>query len=138
MKTWKIGGVVILVAACFFGGLYGGPLARGAYARLFPEPQFTTGDFSQIHAEAGSPVVLFSTSTCPYCKQTREMFAKAGVPYVDYVIDTSDLAKQKFQQLSGVGVPLIYIGDRRIRGFREPAIKDALANLGAPRKTPSS
>jgi glutaredoxin len=138
MKTWKIGGVVTIIAACFLGGLYGGPIARGTYARLFPEPPFTTGNFSQLHAEAGSSVVLFSTSTCPYCKQTREMFAKAGVTYVDYMIDTSDVAKQKFQQLSGVGVPLIYIGDRRIRGFREPAIKDALAVLGAAKKAPDS
>lgn len=121
-----------LLCACFCAGLYGGPLARAAYAHLFPTPEFRTGEFSQIHRDAGAQVVLFSTSVCPYCKQARTLLRDKNVAFVDYVIDESDDANAKFKQLGGVGVPLLYIGDRSISGFRESAINDALALLHTP------
>ena len=132
MRALRFFTLLVLITACFAAGLYGAPMGRAAYARLFPEPAFRTGDYSQLHAEAGSTVVLFSTSTCPYCKQTRELLNSAHVSFVDYDIE-KDTGKAKFKQLGGVGVPLLYIGDREIHGFREVVIKDALAQLGKER-----
>lgn len=133
MRALRFFTVLVLIAACFAAGLYGAPMGRAAHARWFPEPAFRTGDYSQLHAEAGSTVVLFSTSTCPYCKKTRELLNDAHVSFVDYDIESSDTGKAKFKQLGGVGVPLLYVGDREIHGFREVAIKDALAQLGKER-----
>jgi len=121
-----------ILMACFIGGLFGAPLARVTYARLFPPPEFVAGDYSKLYAEAGKPVVLFSTSTCPYCKKTRALFDAAGVQYADYVIDESESAEQKFKDLGGSAVPLVFIGQREIRGFREAAIRNALALTRSP------
>jgi glutaredoxin len=129
MRTLRFLTLLVVIATCFVAGLYGAPLGRSAYARLFPEPAFRIGDYSKLHDEAGSTVVLFSTSTCPYCKKTRELLNGAHVSFVDYDIESSEAGKAKFKQLGGVGVPLLYVGNREIHGFREVAIKDALAQL---------
>lgn len=127
MRIAKIFTTFFLVVSCFAGGLYGAPMASFAYHRLLPEPQFKSGDFSALHTRARSQVVLFSTSICPYCKKTRELFDTQHIAYVDYIVDQSKEAEELFDQHGGGGVPLIYIGAREIRGLREPAIYAALA-----------
>ena len=43
--------------------------------------------------------------------------------------DRSEADAAEFQKLGGQYVPVIYIGERRIAGFREQAIDDALAEI---------
>lgn len=138
MRAVRIILASIVIAACFAAGLYGAPAFRSAYSRIFPEPAFRSGDFAKLHEDANNAVVLFSTSTCPYCRKTRELLEAQGVPYKDYIIDTSADAKARFEAAGGVAVPLIYIGDREIRGFRESAISDALAALHGASRAPAS
>ena len=116
-----------LVAAFLCAGLYAGPWVRAAYTRLFPEPEFVTGQFDAIYRDAGKPVVMFSSSTCPFCKKARELFAREHVDYVDLVIDESPDAAARFKALGGGGVPQIFVGARHITGFREQVIRDSLA-----------
>lgn len=129
MRAIQIAGAIVLLALCFASGLYGAPLARTAYQRWFPEPAYRSGNYAQLHADAHSDVVLFSTSECPYCKQARALLTERGVPFTDYVIDKSAEAEKRFAAAGGVAVPLLYIGNRRIRGFSAATISDALAAL---------
>lgn len=131
MKTLKVLSLIGILALCFAGGLYGGPIVRTTYSRIFPKPAYVTGDYGKLYADAGHPVVLFSTSTCPYCKKTRALFDQEGIAYVDYVTDKSAVAEKKFRELDATAVPLIYIGNRKISGFNETTIKAALALLPA-------
>ena len=72
-------------------------------------------------------VVMVSTSTCPYCALARAYLDQAKVEYRDFVIDQSADAQQQFQALGGGKVPLLFIGNRRIVGYREDTIRDSLA-----------
>lgn len=129
MKRLRVLLLIALVPACFVGGLYGGPWLRQAYAAIFPEPEYRTGDYSALYAEAGKQVVMFSTSTCPYCKRARDLLALEGVAYREYIVDQSAQARKQFLHRGGGAVPLIYVGDREIRGFRENAIRESIASL---------
>ena len=120
----------LLVPAFFVIGLQVGPRLAGWYHATFPPPAYTTGDHAALYAQAGKPVVLYATSTCPYCAKVRKLFAERHVAYTEYQIDKSADANRDFLARKGIGVPLLYIGDRRIDGFREAAIVDALAALG--------
>ncbi|MBS0582290.1 MAG: glutaredoxin family protein [Proteobacteria bacterium] len=120
---------ILTLGACFTAGLYGVPAVYSGYKHLFPDPEFQSGDFSAIRAQAGSEVVLFTTSTCPYCKKAREMLDARHIKYVDYTIDKSIGAEKLFEQQGGGAVPLIYIGNRKIRGLRESAVLDALSTI---------
>ena len=62
-------------------------------------------------------VVLYSTSTCPYCKMTRAFLAKHQVPYVEMDIERSRVALQQYDQLGGGGVPILVVNDKIIRGY---------------------
>lgn len=137
MRFIKLLPPLAFLIACFLGGLYGGPLAKIVYAKVFPTPAFITGDYSDIYAKAGQPVVLYSTSTCPYCKKVRALFAKEGISYTDYVVDKSNAATASFIKLGGGAVPMIFIGNRKIVGFNEASIQsaiDLLSRKGAPAK----
>jgi mycoredoxin len=120
---------ILLIPAFFLAGLYAGPGLIGAYHAVFPPRQFTTGDHAALYAKAGKPVVMYATIACPYCAKARSLFAEQGVEYTEYQIDKSEAANAEFLAKGGIGVPLLYIGERRIDGFREGAIREALASL---------
>ncbi|MEO5627158.1 MAG: glutaredoxin family protein [Dokdonella sp.] len=127
--------IVPLVALA--AGVVAAPHSRAQYERMFPEPAYVSGDFLALYREAGKPVVMFSTSTCPYCKRTREWLASANVDYRDYVVDQSDDARKRFEHVDGGPVPLLFIGDRRIVGFREDTLRESLALLKPPPASPT-
>jgi glutaredoxin len=133
--------LLVVSLAVAFGVGYGAPrLATAARDRWFPEPPFTTGDFSAVRAEAGSDVVLFATSTCPYCAKARHLLDTRKVDYRAVLIDASEAASRRFHDLGGTVVPLLFVGDRRIAGYREDVIVASLdARLvpsGAPQGAP--
>ncbi|PNS09833.1 glutaredoxin family protein [Solilutibacter silvestris] len=126
IKKMLLNGLVM--AACLAAGLWLGPLARVAYERAFPLPLYITGDYSDVYSKSNAQVVIFSTSTCPHCRDAKRLLGALGVTYRDFVIDQDSDAKGRFKVLNGDGVPLLFIGDRRILGFREGVIRDALKN----------
>lgn len=71
-------------------------------------------------------VVMYSTQTCGYCRKAKSFFKKYNIKYTEYDVDSSKQAHQKYKALNGDGVPLIYIGNHRISGFDEAAIRNAL------------
>jgi len=129
MLRWIL--AAVLLPAFFTAGLVLGPQAAKAWRTAFPPPEFTTGDFSAVHAAAQNRVVLYATATCPYCASTRQLLDTAGVTYREYLIDESEPAKAEFARLGGRVVPLLFVGERRIAGYREQTIRDALAALNA-------
>ncbi len=71
-------------------------------------------------------VILYATSTCGYCKMTRELFAEYDVEYTEYDIERSYDGREQYDKLRGRGVPLIVINDEIIRGFNKQSILKAL------------
>ncbi len=118
-----------LLCGCLIAGFAIGPGIRGFYERLFPQPAFVRGDYSALYRSAGKPIVVFTTSTCPYCRRARELLVAAHADFRDFVIDLSDADEQRFIALGGESVPTLYIGDRRIVGLREDTIRESLALL---------
>ncbi len=95
------------------------------------EPQILeTGDYQEYFAQTGSKVVLFGTSTCPFCVKAREYFADNGVEFADLVVDKDAAAGKLFWQLDSDTVPVILIGQKRINGFSPSDIELALDALG--------
>ena len=123
---------LLLIPAFFAVGLYLGPKLSSAYRTVFPPAEFATGDHAALYAKAGNDVVMYATTTCQYCAKVRKLLAEEGVKYTEYQIDKSEAANAEFIAKGGIGVPLLYIGARRIDGFREPVIREALKAIGTP------
>jgi glutaredoxin len=103
-----------------------GPPLRQMFDQLFPEPIYVTGNYTALYKQTGKHVVMFSTSTCPYCERARTYLRQANVDYQDFVIDLAPSAKQQFKELGGSRVPVLFIADRRIIGFHEDTIRESL------------
>ncbi len=73
-----------------------------------------------------SPVIMYGTRWCPYCKKARDYFKRHQISYIEYDIEASAENLEKFRALNGHGVPLILVGERRMQGFNPRAFEALL------------
>ena len=77
-----------------------------------------------------SQVVLFSTSTCSWCRRAKRYLRENRVRFKEVNIERDPKASQDLLKKTGqMGVPVIKIGGRWIVGFDQPAIEKELARL---------
>jgi len=89
------------------------------------------GVYAAIHFNGGSPfekniaatlapdneVVMYSLTTCPYCREKRQWMTRAGIPFREYFIDSDQARRQELDGLmashnvppGGIGTPIIYV-----------------------------
>ena len=73
-------------------------------------------------------VTIYSTPTCHFCHEAKDLFTANSVPFTDYNVAT-DLEKRKemIQKSGQMGVPVIYVGDELIVGYDESRLRELLA-----------
>lgn len=56
-------------------------------------------------------IVIYSTTTCPYCKMTKDYLNQKGVTFEEKLVDQDETARQEMTSLSGgfLGVPFIVV-----------------------------
>ncbi len=65
-------------------------------------------------------VTLYSTQTCPYCRQAEKFLTARGVAFKNIDVTTDDAMRARLVELSGMRtVPQIFIGDRSIGGYTD-------------------
>ena len=73
-------------------------------------------------------VVLFSTSTCSWCRRAKRYFKEHGVPLKEINIERDQQAARDIVRKTGqTGVPVIKIGSSWIVGFDRERIDKELA-----------
>ncbi|MFA6300788.1 MAG: glutaredoxin domain-containing protein [Candidatus Paceibacterota bacterium] len=73
-------------------------------------------------------VIIYSTTTCPYCVMAKDYFKKKGVAYEDKNVGVDRAAGQEMVTKSGqMGVPVIDINGEIIVGF-QPEVFEELLN----------
>ncbi|UGQ47116.1 glutaredoxin family protein [Massilia endophytica] len=118
-----------LKSLLMYGLVLAAGLIVGVGAAKLPkllERPYQQGDFSTHYAEAKTQVVVYGTTTCPYCAKTREYLGQHKVAFADFNVDKSESARKKYSELKVKSVPAILIGDRLIMGFKPDAIDAAL------------
>jgi glutaredoxin 3 len=75
-----------------------------------------------------SKVLLFSTSTCSWCRRAKRYFKERRVPFKEINIERDQTAARDIVRKTGqTGVPVIKIGGRWIVGFDRERIEKELA-----------
>ena len=73
-------------------------------------------------------VVLFSTSTCSWCRRAKRYFKEQGVPFKEINVERDPQAARDIVRKTGqTGVPVIKIGGAWIVGFDKERIDRELA-----------
>ena len=66
-------------------------------------------------------IVMFSTTSCPYCAKTRALFNSLNVEWCEKDINKSASDAAIFSKIGGRGVPVTVIGDTTIHGYNPDA-----------------
>jgi glutaredoxin len=75
-----------------------------------------------------SKALLFSTSTCSWCRRAKRYFKERGVPLKEINIEgDEDAARDIVRKTGQTGVPVIKIGSRWIVDFDKEQIDKELA-----------
>lgn len=77
-----------------------------------------------------SPVIVYSTTWCAYCKMLKKYLSDKGVSYVEKDIEKDAAAHSELMEKIGGnfrGVPVADVHGSIILGFDRPAIDEALA-----------
>lgn len=77
-------------------------------------------------------VKIYSTPTCPYCKQAKEFFKEKGVKFTDVDVSKDQKAQEEMVKKSGqMGVPVIDINGTVVVGFDRAKIESLLGKKKA-------
>ena len=75
-----------------------------------------------------SKVLVFSTSTCSWCRRAKRYFKESRVPFKEINIERDrDAAGEIVRKTGQTGVPVIKIGNKWIVGFDREKIDKELA-----------
>jgi len=80
--------------------------------------------------EGATKVVVYTSNGCGWCTKAMNYLKKNNIEYDERNISEDTDYRQEFQELGGRGTPLILVGDNKIYGFNEKAIKMALKQVG--------
>ncbi|MHB9037438.1 MAG: glutaredoxin family protein [Armatimonadota bacterium] len=73
-------------------------------------------------------VAVYSTPTCPYCRQAKDYLKEKGVEFTDYNVATDLDARNAMVQKSGqLGVPVIDVDGHIVVGFNRQKIDELIA-----------
>jgi len=77
-------------------------------------------------------VRIFSTPTCPYCKQAKEFLSSKGVSFEDIDVSSNPEGLKEMKNITRGArtVPVIVIDDMVIVGYEETDIAKTLKEKG--------
>jgi len=73
------------------------------------------------------PVVIYTTTSCPYCRSAKAWFSARGVPYTEVDVTGDDAARASLVERSDGQrtVPQIFVGDVHVGGYTDLVALDA-------------
>ena len=72
-------------------------------------------------------VIIYSTSTCPWCIRAKQFLKDNNVQYADFDVSSNSEKAEEMTQKSGqMGVPVLDIEGTIIVGFDKEKIKQSL------------
>ena len=72
-------------------------------------------------------VVVYTSSTCPYCTLAKDYLDEKGVEYSVKNVQKDPEARKELMAMGHMGVPVVLIGDEEIVGFDKSKIDLALS-----------
>ena len=92
----------------------------------------------QQHRVVAQDVVMYTTSTCPYCAQARQWLQANHVPFVECNIERSVSCSSEFERQGAPGVPLMQVRSQWRIGFDPEWLVLALQTQNTKPRTDTS
>ena len=79
-----------------------------------------------------APVVMYTTSWCPYCERARRLLSSKGAQFSEIDVESAPEKRAEMQTRSGRRtVPQIFIGEQHVGGSDDLAALEAAGKLDA-------
>jgi len=88
--------------------------------------QFAPKKVPQIIDAQTADIEIYTTPTCPYCKQAMNYMDERGIAYLEKDIENDSGNRREFEDLGGNGVPLIIVYGQPMSGFDEEYFEELL------------
>jgi len=77
------------------------------------------------------PVTIYSTQTCPFCRQAKQLLQSRGIPFQEVDVTDDDQARERLVEKADGRrtVPQIFIGEVGIGGYTDLAQLDREGKL---------
>ena len=76
-------------------------------------------------------VLVFTTSTCPWCRRAKEYLANKNLSFREVNVERDAGAAAEMVEATGqTAVPVVKIGESWVVGFHPPTIDRALERAG--------
>ncbi|WP_397452244.1 glutaredoxin 3 [Pseudomonas sp. NA-150] len=77
-------------------------------------------------------VTMYTTSTCPYCRNAKALLASKNISYKEINVELDMSRRKEMMALSGRRtVPQIFVGEHHVGGFDDLAKLDRQGQLMA-------
>ncbi|MEM7540390.1 MAG: glutaredoxin domain-containing protein [Pseudomonadota bacterium] len=73
-------------------------------------------------------VVMLSASWCRYCRQARSYLHEENIRHCEYDVEKNAEGQRRYAALPQKMIPVIEVYGRRIYGFNETSLREALNN----------
>ncbi len=78
---------------------------------------------------AEKKVVVYTTSTWPWCKSAKEYLSKKGIKFTEVnVAENREAAKEMIKKTGQMAVPVIAIDDQFVIGFNQGKLDQLLSS----------
>lgn len=82
-----------------------------------------------------SPVVVYSTATCPWCDRTKDYLKSRNVPFIEKRVDEDMAAAQEMIEISGQqGVPVVSTEREVVVGFDQLRLARIADRFSGPKR----
>ena len=79
-----------------------------------------------------APVVMYTTSWCPYCERARRLLTAKNVVFSEINVESAPAKRAEMRTRSGrTSVPQIFIGDHHVGGSDDLAALEDAGKLDA-------
>lgn len=77
--------------------------------------------------QSNKTVLVYSTPTCPYCRQVKEFLVQNNVPFTEKNVATDIAARDEMKaKSSSLGVPVIDVDGTVVVGFNRAKLQELL------------
>ncbi len=74
-----------------------------------------------------SNVIVYTSSTCPYCTLAKNYLSEKGVEYTEKNVQTDKEARKELMAMGHMGVPVLVVNGEEVVGFDKDKLDDLLA-----------
>ena len=92
--------------------------------------QYKQSDHEEGNPYSPTSIIIYTAPRCKYCNLAKSFLRKYHIDYFEYDITSSQEGLRRYRELNGQGVPLIFVGETRMDGYNERALRSALEQEG--------